>query len=88
MTYGLSFIISKVIRQLVHWSSCDSVSRTAGFTHVHTVQLNTLLLLLHPINGLFSTTTWVSRYQKGEASLDLNEARDDWVLGCSGISEK
>jgi len=24
----------------------------------------------------FSTTTWVSRYQKGKTSLDLNEARD------------
>jgi len=31
-------------------------------------------------------TPWVSRYQKGETSLDLNEARDDGVLGCSGIS--
>jgi len=27
-----------------------------------------------------SRTTWVSRYQKG-TSLDLNEARDDGVLG-------
>jgi len=43
-------------------------------------------LLLHPFNGLFSRTTWVSRYQKGKTSLDLNEARDDGVLGCSGIS--
>ena len=25
-------------------------------------------------------TTWVSRYQKGKTSLDLNEARDDGVL--------
>jgi len=25
-------------------------------------------------------------YQKGKTSLDLNEARDDGVLGCSGIS--
>ena len=45
-----------------------------------------LLLLLHPFNGLFCRTTWVSRYQKGKTSLDLNEARDDEVLGCSGIS--
>jgi len=43
-------------------------------------------LLLHPLNGLFSRTTWVSQYQKGKTSLDLNEARDDRVLGCSGIS--
>ena len=31
-------------------------------------------------------TTWVSQYQKGKNSLDLNEARDDRVCGCSGIS--
>jgi len=35
---------------------------------------------LHPFNGLFSRTAWVSRYQKGKTSLDLNEARDDWVM--------
>jgi len=45
-----------------------------------------LLPLLHPFNGLFSWTTWVSWYQKGKTSLDLNEARDDRVLGCSAIS--
>jgi len=44
-----------------------------------------LLLLLQPFNCLFSKTSWVSRYQKGKTSLDLNEARDDGVLGCSGI---
>jgi len=37
--------------------------------------------VLHPFNGLFSRTTWVSQYQKGKTSLDLNEARDDAVLG-------
>jgi len=40
-----------------------------------------LLLLLHPFNGLFSRTTWVSWYQKGKTSLDLNEARDDAGFG-------
>jgi len=30
----------------------------------------------HPFNGLFSGTTWVSRYQKGKTSLDFTEARD------------
>jgi len=34
----------------------------------------------------FSRTTWVSWYQKGKSSLDLNEAKEDGVLGCSGIS--
>jgi len=45
-----------------------------------------LLLLLHPFNGLFSKTTWVRRYQKSKSILHLNQARDDGVLGCSGIS--
>ena len=44
------------------------------------------LATLHPFNGLFSRTTGVSRSYKGKISLDLNEARDDRVLGCSGIS--
>jgi len=52
---------------------------------LHQFQI-TLLLLLHPFNSLFSSTTWVSWYQKGKTSLDLNEARDYGVLGCSGIS--
>ena len=41
---------------------------------------------LHPSNSLFSSTTWLSWYQKGKTSLDLNEARGDGVSGCSGIS--
>jgi len=32
-------------------------------------------------NGLFSRTTWASRYQNSKISLDLNEARDNGVLG-------
>jgi len=58
--------------------------------HIHTtsptislsqVSGSQLLLLLHLFNGLFSITTWVSWYQKGETSLDLNDTRDDGVLG-------
>ena len=30
--------------------------------------------------------SWVSLYQKGKTSLDLNEARDDGVWDGSGIS--
>jgi len=36
--------------------------------------------------GLFPRTAWLSQYQKGKTSLHLNEARDDGVLGCSGMS--
>ena len=57
----------------------------------HCIQLLLLLLLvlmpqLHSFNDLFSRTTWVSQYQEGKISLDLNEARVDGVWGCSGIS--
>jgi len=57
---------------------------TATLSRNHTPPL--LKLLLHPFNGLFSRTTWVRQYQKGKTSLDLNEARDDGVWGCSVIS--
>ena len=43
------------------------------------VKVIALLIPLHPFNGLFSGTTWVSRYLKGKTSLDLNEVRDDRV---------
>jgi len=49
--------------------------------HLEKGLLLLLLPVLHPFNGLFSRTTWVSRYQKGKTSLDLNEARDDGVSG-------
>jgi len=45
-----------------------------------------LLLLLIPFNGLISRKIWVSWYLKDKTSLDLNEARDDEILECSGIS--
>jgi len=32
-------------------------------------------------NSLFSSIAWVSWYQQGKTSLDLNEAGDDGVLG-------
>ena len=36
-------------------------------------------LLQQPFNGLFSRTTWVSRYQKGKTNLDFTGARDsEW----------
>ena len=34
---------------------------------------------LQPFDGLFSRTTWVSRYQKGTTNLDFTGARDsEW----------
>jgi len=46
---------------------------------IHCAPIVKLLLLLCPLNGLFSRTTWVSRYQKGKTSLDLYETGDDGV---------
>jgi len=34
---------------------------------------------LQPFNGLFSRTTWVSRYEKGKTNLDFTGPRDsEW----------
>jgi len=38
---------------------------------------NAMVHILRLFNGLFSRTTWLSQYQKGKTSLDLNEARND-----------
>ena len=46
----------------------------------------TLVLLQHHFSSLFSRTTWVSRYQRGKSSLDLNEAREMGFRDGSGIS--
>ena len=47
--------------------------------HKKKQKINGLLLLLQPFNGLFSRTTWVSRYQKGKTNLDFTGARDsEW----------
>ena len=42
------------------------------------------LLQLHPFNGLFSKTTWASRYRKGKP-VWIYKARDEGLWGCSGI---
>ena len=54
-------------------ASCSSVQQPQTTT--------TTTELPRRFNGLFSRTTWVSRYQKGNTSLDIKEARDDGVLG-------
>ena len=67
------------------WFLCmDALSDVHPPVSKHWRQLNilTVLLLLYPFNGLFSRTTWVSWYQKGKTSLDLNEVwGDGMVLG-------
>jgi len=46
-----------------------------------------LLLLLHPLNGLFFRTTWISRYRKGKTSRDLNDAKDDGAASSGSKSQ-
>jgi len=65
---------------------CNSVDIFLTYITFSFMVQNKLLLLLHPFNSYFSRTTWVSWYQKGKTSLDLNKAKDDRVSGCSGIS--
>ena len=88
MTHITRRLTAKTRDQLRNPTLCNRVWATFTFLlrwSIHLSMFHTLLLLLllllHPFNGLFSRTTWVSRYQKGRTSLDLNEARDDGVLG-------
>ena len=78
--------LSKQVRQMNHHAIASTRHQTTNLrssasrhplANVYHQQL-LLLLLLHPFNGLFSRTTWVSQYQKGKTSLDLNKARGLW----------
>ena len=51
------------------------------YSHVFYVEFyNKLLHYYTHLVAYFFRTTWLSRYQKGKTSLDLNEARDDGFL--------
>jgi len=60
----------------------DKVSEThkSVIIILHRSQSWYSLHLVHPFNGLFQDNLG-KRYQKGKTGLDLNEARDDGVLG-------
>jgi len=70
-------------------TAAAEISQAPGITQAIGITASAQLLVnrtittttLHPFNGLFSRTTWASRYQKGKTSLDLNETRDNRVLG-------
>ena len=86
--------VLKAYKWMQHIHFCDItctlyITFVAWSTHLQLVLLLTsrnnvccmiLLPQLHPFN-LFSRATWISWYQKGKTSLDLNEARDDAVSG-------
>ena len=65
--------------------TCQRHTHVLSITHTCTANDTHLYCQRHtPVlstNGLFSRTTWVSRYQKGKTSLDFTEARDDGVWG-------
>ena len=58
----------------VHARNCDCVWVTSCIHKVH-------LTHTRPFNGLFSRTTCVSRYHKGETILEFIEARDCKIWG-------
>ena len=68
-------------QNVTHFNTLQLVNASIGVQKQGNHFLLLLLLLLHLFNSLCSRTTWVSRYQKGKTSLDLNEARDDGVMG-------
>ena len=73
------------------WAICKSAPCSSQITTPaphHSVfdWLDATQPLPHLLNNLFSRTSWVSQYQKGKSSLDLNKARDDGVWDGSGIS--
>ena len=56
----------------------DNLIRTRG-NKFKLVQHHCHYDILQSFNGLFSRTTWVSRYQKGKTNLDFTGARDsEW----------
>ena len=71
---------------LLSVNSCrsPSLSQQGGLRQPHPLPTDQklhrqILLLLQPFNGLFSRTTWVSRYQKGKTNLHFTGARDrEW----------
>jgi len=43
---------------------------------------------MHPFNGPFSGTTWVSQYQKGKTNLDFTGTRDsEWQWHQLGFTQ-
>jgi len=71
-------------------SAAEAFILPASFSHLYFlpgsscyfIYARLLLLLLHPLNGLFSRTTLVSQHQKGKHTiLDFTGARDNAVAG-------
>jgi len=66
--------------------ACDSLLQFIQHNfHYYHQKRHLLTSTTTSTNGLFSRTTRVSRIQKGKTSLDLNEAKDDGVMGWDGL---
>ena len=58
---------TEIARSRLHQGNLDQNAEHLSYIHTH------------PFNGPFSSTTRVSRYQKGKTNLDFTEARDsEW----------
>jgi len=76
-------LYSAIIREVSNVLNTLVSGEKPGFQDL-SKRLIVLLMLL--FNFPFSRTTWVSQYRECKTSMNLNEARDDGVMGCSGIS--
>jgi len=86
----MTYIINNkncILSSACNLCKCLQHSKKTVMMQIVAVRANTtILLLVQPFSGLFSRTTWVSRYQKDKISPYLNETRDNGVQGCIGIS--
>jgi len=88
--YQWPWVSLKVIFVVWNISNTKTSWNIAHIEHVYSpnkaiTQIDILyaLLLLHPFNGLFSRTTWISRHQKGKSLWILMMQE---MMGGSGIS--
>jgi len=54
-------------------------------SHIYTIQIYKIYNYYTRF-GIFSRSICINWYQKGKIILDLNEAKNDGISGCSGIS--
>jgi len=66
-------------REMETWLSDSRVSNSSVVDHTSRRPVLSPVQLPQPFNGLFSRTTWVSRYQKVKTNPDFTGARDsEW----------
>jgi len=73
---------AKTNKKLLQANTSEKINVSS---HIYTIQIYKIYNYYTRF-GLFSRSICISRYQKGKIILDLNEARNDGVFGCSGIS--